>query len=214
MRKYFQLYLFAWRALLPLCHQDPVAVYKLLEHFGFKPWGVAPQPSLYSNMGIVYFTFNGCQFALRIPNWAIPKEVLEDPKIKKYERGTGFEFLSLDTNTCINFYLRDKEYEYKREKSYFLEGVVLTFTQDGEDAVMLHITPRPGHFFSTFVFTGDRLVYHSIIPPSGSKERIDVAIELFRSYLNCCKTELIQAISCANELFSKLEKPLTIYILY
>jgi hypothetical protein len=125
----------------------------------------------------------------------------------------------LETGTCIEFYLRDEGYEYEYgSQTYFLHGVTLTLTEDGRDSVILYIDP--GRLLFAFTFTNDRLVFHKVMPLyegmsiTGAEEKVGAVVGLLKSYINCCKDELIQAINCATELFGKLVNPLTIYILY
>ena len=213
VRRYFQVYSPTLRLLSPLCYQTPVAIYKALKHLGIKPWGVLPLTL--SRFAEVYFAFSECQFTLRMPKWLLPKEILEEPEISVLEEGEEFSHILLETGTCIEFYLRDESYAYKHR---FLNGVRLTLTEGDRNAVTLYITP--GQKLFVFVITGTRLVFHKVIPlykgmlVTTTEHEISEVVELFKRYIDCCKEELIQAISCAIELFSKLRHPLTIYILY
>jgi hypothetical protein len=213
LRRYFQVYSPTLRLLSPLCYQTPVAIYKALKHLGIKPWGVLP--STPSRLAEVYFAFNECQFTLRMPEWLLPEEILKMPEISELEEGEEFSYVPLETGTCIEFYLRDESYAYKHR---FLNGIRLTLTEDDRNAVVLYITP--GQKLFVFVNTGTRLVFHKVTPlyegmsVTTTEHEISAVVELFKSYIDCCKEELIQAINCAIELFSKLRHPLAIYILY
>ena len=213
LRRYFQVYSPTLRLLLPLCYQALVAIYKALKHLGIKPWGVLP--STPSRLAEVYFAFNECQFTLRMPEWLLPEEILEEPEISELEEGEEFSYIPLETGTCIEFYLRDESYAYKH---MFLNGVRLTLTEDDRNAVTLYITP--GQKLFVFINTGTRLVFHKVMPlykgmsVTTTEHEIGAVVELFKSYIDCCNEELIQAINCAIELFSKLRHPLVIYILY
>jgi len=217
LRRYFQVYSPTLRLLSPLCYQAPVAIYKALKHLGIKPWGVLP--STPTRLAEVYFAFNECQFTLRMPEWLLPEEILEEPEISELEEGEEFSYIPLETGTCIEFYLRDESYEYEYgSETYFLHGVTLTLTEDDRDSVILYIDP--GKLLFAFTFTGDRLVFHKVMPLyegmpiTGAEEKVGAVVELLKSYINCCKDELIQAVNCVTELFSKLLNPLAIYILY
>jgi len=217
LRRYFQVYHSAVSLLSSLCYQNLLAVYRTLKHLGIEPWGVLP--STPSGIAEVYFAFNECQFTLRVPSWALPEEILEEPNIDVYEEGEEFSYIPLETGTCIEFYLRDEGYDYEYgSQTYFLHGVTLTLTEDGRNSVILYIDP--GKLLFAFIFTGDRLVFHKVMPLyegmpiTGAEEKVGAVVELLKSYINCCKGELIQAVNCATELFGKLVNPLTIYILY
>jgi hypothetical protein len=213
LRRYFQAYSPTLRLLLPLCYQAPVAIYKALKHLGIKPWGVLPTTP--SRLAEVYFAFNECQFTLRVPEWLLPEEILEEPEISELEEGEEFSYIPLETGTCIEFYLRDESYAYKHR---FLNGVRLTLTEDDKNAVTLYITP--GQKLFVFVNTGTKLAFHKVMPlykgmsVTTTEHEISEVVEQFKSYIDCCKEELIQAINCAIELFSKLRHPLAIHILY
>jgi len=229
LRRYFQVYPLVQR-LLPslLCYKNPLAIYRALKYLGIEPWGVAPHTGVEGMYGEVYFAFDECQFTLRVPSWLLPEEVLEEPGIEVYgeeeeeeegEGEPGFTYIPLETDTCIEFYLRDEGYVYEYgPQTYFLHGVTLTLTEDGRDSVILYIDP--GKLLFAFIFTGDRLVFHKVMPLyegmpiAGAEEKVSAVVELFKSYIDCCKDELIQAVNCATELFGKLVNPLTIYILY
>jgi len=217
LKRYFQVYHSAVRLLSSLCYQNPLAVYRALKYLGIEPWGVLSSTSF--GIAEVYFAFNECQFTLRVPSWALPEEILEEPNIDVYEEGEEFSYIPLETRTCIEFYLRDEGYVYEYgSETYFLHGVTLTLTEDGRDSVILYIDP--GKLLFAFTFTGDRLAFHKVMPLyesmpiPGAEEKVGAVVELFKSYIDCCKDELIQAVNCVTELFGKLANPLTIYILY
>jgi len=217
LRRYFQVYHSVVSLLSSLCDQNSLAVYRALKYLGIEPWGVAPSAS--SGMAEAYFAFNECQFTLKVPSWALPKEVLEEPGINVYEEGEEPSYISLDTGTCIDFYLRGEGYEHKHgPQIYLLHRIILVLTENNMNSVIPYIVPAK--FLFVFIFVDDRLILHKVMPPykdmpiTGAEEEVGVVIEVLKSYINCCKDELIQAVNCATELFGMLVNPLTIYILY